>query len=502
MTRARGARLAVAALTWAVLVTGCDAPRTDPAPSPVPRPPLRIGLAAPPLSFDPHLMNEFATFELLSNVMDGLVSLDADLRVRPALAQRWSSPDDHTWRFDLRENVTFHDGRPLTAEDVVASLHRAMRHPRTQFASYLSVVREVKALGPGGVEIVTRRPCRTLLNRLAFVLVVPRGAPEEIARPVGTGPYRLESRDGGRLTVLTAFERFWGGPPEVRTVLLSADGGPNRHLRLLSGDVDVLIDLTPEAAEAVRAHPGHRVVSERGPAVDVLAMRVDRPPFSDLRVRRAVDLALDRERLVQGVLGGHGRPATQLVSRDVFGYDPALPSRRPDLPEARRLLREAGHANGLEVELEHRGDASPPTEVARQLRQAGFRVKLVARPWHTLMDRLIKGEPVFWLTGFVSDSGDASDVLESSLHSRGPGFGETNHTGHRSPALDALIEEAAASSTRVSQQAALQACMRKTMAELPMIPLVERNAVYGVREDVTFEARADGRLYLRALRMR
>ncbi|HET7746203.1 MAG TPA: ABC transporter substrate-binding protein [Vicinamibacteria bacterium] len=110
------------------LVAGCRKAPPEPAAVATPLPPLRIGLSAPPLSFDPHLMNEFVTFEVLSNVMDGLVALDADLRVQPALAERWSSPDDHTWRFDIRKDVTFHDGRPFAATPA-ASWTRSSRRP-------------------------------------------------------------------------------------------------------------------------------------------------------------------------------------------------------------------------------------------------------------------------------------------------------------------------------------------------------------------------------------
>lgn len=116
-----------------LLVAFCR--RTDPPPAPAQ--PLRIGLYAPPAGLDPHRHNEFVTFTVVSNLFEGLTSLDPSLQVRPALAESWSSPEDDRWRFQLRPGVSFHDGRALTSSDVVFSLERARTHPRSEFGSYL-----------------------------------------------------------------------------------------------------------------------------------------------------------------------------------------------------------------------------------------------------------------------------------------------------------------------------------------------------------------------------
>ncbi|MRR12267.1 hypothetical protein EG835_07345, partial [bacterium] len=160
--------------------------------------PIRIAIHSAPQSFDPHLQNEILTAAVLANIFDSLTEFDEESQIRPALAAEWTNPDARTWVFRLRPGVLFHDGRPLTAEDVVFSLARARKHPRTDLASYLVEVESVKALDPLTVEIRTRRPFAALLVKLSPIPIVPRGSPETITRPVGTGSYRFLKYEEGK----------------------------------------------------------------------------------------------------------------------------------------------------------------------------------------------------------------------------------------------------------------------------------------------------------------
>lgn len=464
--------------------------------------PLRVGLAAPPGSLDPHHLNEFATFEVLSNVYDTLVGFDASQRVEPALATSWSSRDDHHWTFELRRGVTFHDGRPLMARDVVASLRRAREHPKSQFASYLVDVTEVRARGDHAVEILTGRPSPVLLNKLAFVFIAPADAPAEVRSPLGSGPYRLATRDGGRVVALRGFAGHWRGAPEIAEVDYVSVPAPGRSRALLAREVDLVLDLAPAEAPVVAAQPGFVVRRAPGPSVDVLLLRTDTPPFHDVRVRRALSLALDREALVDSLLQGFGKPAGQVVTRHVFGFDPDLPPPKRDLPAARKLLAEAGHREGLEFELEHRAGLSLEP-VAAQLAEVGVRVRLVARHWNQLIDRIVKGEVRAAYLGLASDSGEAGDLLASTFHTpdRARGFGDANREGYSNPALDQLIETAAATPRPGDRLALLQQGLRLLAADLPRIPVVEREHLVGARRGITWEDRADGRLSARSLRL-
>jgi peptide/nickel transport system substrate-binding protein len=429
-----------------------------------------------------------------------LTSLSSALRVEPALAESWHSLDDRTWRFRLRRGVTFHDGRPLAAEDVVFSLQRARTLPAGEFKSYLAATESARVVSPDEVEIVTVRPNAVLLSRLAFVMIVPRDATSPIGAPVGTGPYRLVDPDAGLPLRFSAFERHWSDAPREGAVEVDVIREPNRTRALIEGKTDLLVELEPGDVEAIRA-AGLRVVSNSGPAVDVLQMRTDASPFRDARVRRAVSLALDRQALVERVLLGHGAPAGQLVSRNVFGFDPALEPPSRDVAGARRLLTEAGYPSGLEVELEYRSDRGVD-ELVQQLDEVGIRVRPRPYHWHELIDRLARGRALFAFLSLVSDSGEAGDLFDSTVHSRDSvvGFGDSNETGYSNPTLDALIESTGRTARLDERRRLLQDCMRLTMRDLPLVPVFERNLLWGLGPGVMFEPRADGRVLLRDIR--
>ncbi len=494
--RARGALLAAGLLLAPCLgiVAGCRA-------HPVPQRPLRIALYTTPEASDPHVDNEFVTLTVLGHVYEPLVTFDRDLRVIPALADRWDNPNDLTWRFHLRQGVRFHDGRPLTAADVVASFERVRRDPQSPFAAYLVPVRAVRAISPATVEVTTERPWAVLLGKLAFVMIVPADSPTPIERPVGTGPYRVVRWSPGAI-VLAAWEGYWAGPPPLRRVeLLAIPDDHQRTDRLLAGAIDLAQALPPAEAARLRGVPGVRVAMREGLSVEYLQPRVDRTPFADLRVRQAISLALDRRRLVDELLLGYGRPAGQIVPPTAVGYDPRLPPPERDLPRARRLLAEAGFPHGIDVDLEYRrGRRLEP--VQRQLAAAGIRVRLVPRSWEELNARAEEGSSSFQYAVLVSESADASDVLDGMAHTSEParGWGTGNVSGYANPELDALIEASGLVAKPRQRLETLQRCLRLLDRDLPFIPLFVPHEIYGVRSDLVFEPRLDGNVLAQEMR--
>lgn len=459
-------------------------------------PPLRIAIYDLPHTLDPHLESEFVSFAIASHVYEGLTRLDADLRVEPALAERWESPDALRWRFRLREGVRFHDGRPLTADDVVASLERARRHAGSDWTSYLVAVDRVQAVDPLTVEVVTRRPYSLLLQKLAFILIVPRGAPERIERPLGTGPYRLLGPPSDRRVVLHAFEGYRGPRPTEEVVHFEMDPSLERVLRAPPGrQPDIVLAVGPEAAGLIARTPGYTLVTRAGVTTDYLQLRMSRAPFSDLRVRRAVHVGLDRDALVRDVLGGRGRAANQLVGPAVFGHDPSLPRVKRDLAEARRLLAAAGYAEGLELDLEFREGRRVAALVA-QLAEIGIRARPRPQPFGDLSARMRRDEVAMYYGGAMASTGDASDLLDSLVHSRlaDRSLGESNTIGYRNPALDGLIESAASQGVMAERRATLSQCLRLALDDLPLVPLIMPDDVYGVREGIEWRPRLDGRV--------
>lgn len=447
-----------------------------------------------PSGLDPHLQDDSVSHSALFNVYEGLVTFDGDMRVQPGLAVRWENRDDATWRLMLRAEVKFHNGRDLTAHDVVASLERARRHPLSKTAQYLVAARGFRALDDRTVEIQTVSPYPLFLHKLAFVAILPGDAPATLASPVGTGPYQVARFDAKDALQLESFEGYWAGRPGVERLRFEYCADREARLRrLLEGHADVLLGVPFSSAERVRRAPGCRIEKRLSMTVAYLGLRCDRPPFSDRRVREALDLAIDRRSLVQSMAAGWGEPAGQMVGRDVFGHAGDIPIQSPDPQRARRLLREAGYPDGLDVDLQMREGIDATTLLA-SLRAVGIRVRAVPLPWGELMRRLEAGEIALYLGGVLCPTGDASDVLDADLHSAGttPGYGSGNFFGYGNPELDRLIERAGSLPSMEMRLGVLKEAMRLVARDRPLLPLYTPFNAYGVRDGVEWKPRLDG----------
>jgi len=485
-------------LALAVLgVGGCS-------PTPPATEPLRIALYSDPLTLDPHRRNELLTFAVLRNLYEALTEFDAGAKVGPGLAESWENPSDLRWVFRLRHGVRFHDGRELTAEDVRFSFERARTLPASNVGSYLVAIESVRVVDRYTVEVATTQPYPILLNKLAFVLIVPAGSPETIEKPVGTGPYRLESYTPGKRLALAAFADYWGGAPaEPRVEFVPEPNITARVELLLNGQVDILQEPGPENLARIRAAPGCRVMAQDSLGSIFVLLRSDRPPFSDPRVRRAIDLALDRRALVDRVLHGEGTPLGQMVSHNVFGYLTGLEAPTPDLPRARALLTEAGFPGGLDLELDFRTGREHEAEGVRdQLAAVGVRLRLVEVPWGELYQRLLAGDVSFYLGGFFCLSADASDLFDAMAHTRDAvrGYGSNNFNRYSNPPLDRIIEESSRNLDLMDRRRSLERCMRLLMDDLSFIPLYSPSVIFGVRNDVDWSLRRDGLILARTIR--
>ena len=491
------------ALGLAVALLGAACSRSIPPPPEVAERPLRVALHAEPASLDPHLQSESVANSLLSNLYEGLTSFDGEMRLRPALAERWESPDDLTWILRLRRGTSFHDGRPVTAADVLYSFGRARDHAASRVSSFLVAVESWRALDDATIELRTLRPYPILLNKLALVMIVPAGSPDPIVEPVGTGPYRLAARGPGRLELAPVAGHWSGAPPHARVDFTFEPDVARRASGLLAGEFDLVTELGPGERGRVAASPLAAVLERDTLTVNYLQLPGDLPPFDDPRVREAISLAIDRERLVAEMAGGLGAPEGQMVGPNVFGHVVDLDAPARDLVRARRLLAEAGYATGLMVDLHFReGRSLDP--LVRQLAGAGIGVRQIPGRWGELYPRLQSGAPLFYFGGWSCTSGDASDLFDGKVHSRNPltGYGSQQGRVLSTPLLDRLIEIAGSASDMGERRRTLEQAMRELMAHRMLLPLFVPRTQYGVRRDLAFEPRLDGHVRAAEIRWR
>lgn len=483
----RGARRAIVLLAGALAVA-CGSPTPEVLP---------LAMEQGVRTLDPHRHDDSVTHSVLANVYEPLVTFDREMRVVPALAVAWTNPTDLSWRFRLRPGVRFHDGRPLTARDVQASLERARR---MNLAPYLVSVDQIEVLDEETVELGTRGPDPVLLNKLASVGIVPAGTPDTISRPIGTGPYRVAGHGPDETLRLAASPGWWGGALAIRgaefRVLPDAEA---RARAVRSGEILLARELT--RAQLAGAPPHVRFVSHPGLVVVLLGVSFRATgPLVSREVRQALFWAIDPAELVARS-GLEAAPADEIVPPSVFGYLPRRSEARPQPGRARELLRKAGWPDGFEATLEMSEAFAPSVGpvLAEQLARVGVRLKVVGLEWHGLSERLERRESPFFSVGW-SCNGDASSILEGLLHTRVPGgWGASNFGDYANPELDRAIERARAILDPERRLGALHEAMGIALDELPLVPLYNRKRTYAVDDRVRFVPRLNGQVLLREI---
>ena len=441
---------------------------------------------------------------LNGNVLEPLVDLDANQQPQPALASNWYNPDDHTWVFELRPGLRRHDGQPVDAPQVVAALEQLRQKPGLA-AAVFRPVESLRAIDAQRIELRTRRVYGPLVYQLMLAMPSFGGSRDQ---PLGTGPYRVESREPGRITLVAA--ETASPRPAIRRVRFEVvKDGTERVRRLLSGEAHLALDVPATESEALRRSPGHRLVVRRGLRLLFLGFDCARAswlespggpnPFRDARVRRAVALAVDRQRLARETLGGLATPCDQVVASEVFGYHTHLPRIPHDPAQARRLLAEAGWSQGFGVALDfmpgkYRAIDAVLASVSSDLARVGVTVRPQPADPGLFFDRLARQETSLYLMGWMSSSGDAGITLEYLLHSPGPRYGVSNGSGFSDPALDALLEQAASQVEARQRLPLLQQAAELVHESLPVVPLYRQTDLYGVAEGLVFEPRLDRRV--------
>ncbi|HYC02833.1 MAG TPA: ABC transporter substrate-binding protein [Azospirillaceae bacterium] len=492
---------------------------------------LRIGLAALANTVDPHHHNLFQNNELAAHVFEPLVARDASLRPVPRLAAEWRREDARNWVFRLRPGVRFHDGRGFAARDVIYSFCRAAK-PRTGpggFIENLSEVVSAEARDPLTLVVRTRGPDPMLPRVLSNIAILPapagfdgrydakgcaapgwpeRDAFDSLAAAIGTGPYRISRYEAGRGAVLDRFEGYWGAKPAWNRVVLHliADG-TLRSRALMMGEVDVISNPEPSTLGPLSARPDLTLTT--GPSTAVAFLQMDwvretapggvtgthgQNPFRDIRVRRAVSLAVGREELVNRVQRGSSEPTAQLLPPGLPGYDPEIPVPAYDRDRARALLTEAGYADGFSVQLAGVEANRKVMEVlAYFLGTVGIRAEVLALPSQEFFERMSRGEFGLYYAGRISITGELTNQVVPLLAARDParGRGLNNPYGILLPEMEQLLDRAEATADDAEREGLLREIARLIDREQAIVPLYLQQGRWALRRDIRLTPRMD-----------
>ena len=469
-------------------------------------------------SLEPGRRDRLSDFAVLSNLYEPLVTTDARLRLQPALADRWENPDEKTWVFHLRPGVRFHDGRLVTPRDVAFSFQRLAAKEELEARRHVAVLVNAEALDETRVMLRTETPMADFLNRVRFIHILPLDSTKEELerRPNGTGPYRFVRYDRKEIEVVRNAS-YWGPAPALERAVIRLNRNADDALAdVLSGQSAFAQTNSFAALRAAESRPELSVVRGMSIAVKTLFFDVSRErnphvgggknPFRDPRVREAVNLALDRRRLV-GELPVPALPMTQLVPPFIFGYDADLPPPAADPARARALLEAAGWPSGFDVTLHTRSlllDGA--TAIRTLLRDAGIRVTiqpLEEREFFQATDPEHR-DFALALTRFGCPTGDAANFFDAAIHSTDTarGFGRVNAGGYESPEVDRLIEVSGRTLDPTLRLPLLKKVMRIAMQDLPWIPLYLDQDVYLFRAGTTWTPRLDNYALLAEISVR
>lgn len=484
---------------------------------------LRIGLSADVTTVDPHFLAAQPNLTTARHMFESLTDVDEKTRLIPGLAESWRAVDPTTWEFRLRRGVRFHDGSEMTAEDVVFSLDRPLTIKGSPggFASFVRPIVAKEIVDPYTVRVKTAAPYGALPQDINSILIVSRKAAARASAEdfdagraaVGTGPYRLVRFVRGDRIELARFEGYWGARPAWdRVTLRILPSDPVRTAGILAGELDVIEHIPTADIARLRANPSLRLVqtvswrtiffhldqaSAEPPAVAAKSGKpLARNPFSDIRVRRAISMAINRTAIAERVMEGLAIPAANLVSPGVFGHNPELKSQPHDPEGARRLLKEAGYPDGFAVTVaapnnRYVNDEQVAQAVAQMLARVGIAAKVEAMPLSVYFPRARKHEFAFAMLGWGSFAGDLA--LRSLVASPDPdrGYGAWNWARYANPRLDQMVQQSLAAVDEKRREALAREAQAVAMNDLAVIPIHHQLVTWAMRKGLTYTARTD-----------
>jgi peptide/nickel transport system substrate-binding protein len=474
-------------------------------------------------TLDPHFFNGFPSASSHPYIYDKLVDSDAAANLLPGLAESWKPLNDTTWEFKLRKGVKFHDGSDFDAADVLATFKRIPEVPNSPnpFTQFISTITETKVIDSHTLHIVTEAPTPTLPNELSSVHIISDAFAAATTNDfnsgkaaVGTGPYKLVEWNRSVGLKVAKFGGYWGKPAvwdEVYERVLGKDA--SRVASFMAGEVDV-IDYVP-VQDVPRLRKDAKYDVFQGPVarihyVAMDSMRDDSPyvlakdgsklgknPLKDKRVRKALSLAINRDLIIAKLLDGIGLVASQYLPKSFSGTSQKLNPDPYDPDAAKKLLAEAGYADGFQVTLHATlGRYPADKEIAQAIGQMwtriGLKVNVEAISRTIFFPKATKHE--FSVYSAQYGSVEMARMIRSLIYTRDKkkGKGAGNRARYSNEEFDALVDEAEVQLDAEKRRALLAKANEVAIADMAYIPLYHPSIIFAAKKGIKVEPRADG----------
>ena len=442
---------------------------TTPATAQVPPDVLVVGQIAEPASMDPHVVTAVNDFRILVNVYDGLVRYKpGTLEVEPALAESWEISDDGTvYTFHLRDGITFHDGSPFDAEAVKFNFDRMLdeSHPYHDtgpfpLSFFFSAVEETEVVDERTVRFHLNEPYAPFLSNLAYptgLIVSPTAVAEHGAdyarNPSGTGPFKFRLWESNRQVALERNDDYWDGAPPLRGVVFRPITDANARVsEMLSGGIDLMVEVPPDNVALFADDPAFELYEQAGPHLWFLILNMREAPFDDVRMRRAVNYAINKESLVENVLQGTATVAAGPTPKAfAWAHNDELEPYPYEPEKAEALIAEAGYEDGVAtVFLVTEGgsgmlDPVPMgTAIQADLAAVGIEAEIKTFEWNTFLNEVnpgLEGKAGMAEMAWMTNDPDTLPFLALRTEAM-PENGGFNSGYSSNPEVDELLEAA------------------------------------------------------------
>lgn len=462
---------------------------------------IRVGFSQDAQTLDPGNHRNRETETIIRNMCDGLLTRDASMKVVPELAESYRQIDEKTWEIKLRGGLKSHSGNPFTATDVKFNLDRltkpnALGGQTSPRKSLLEPLADTEVVDPLTVRLKLSAPWAILPAMLPFQEMVSAAHAQKVGDAAlatnvdCVGPYKLVEWRRGDAIIMARDPGYYGGASAIppvgpakpdRVIFKIIPENASRVATLLAGEVDIINELPASAIRQVEASDRALVMAVNGTRTFFISLNTAKKPFSDIRVRKALNHAVDRQLIIDRILAGKATRLNGVMSPDAFAFNDKLPEYRYDPERAKALLAEAGYPNGIEFTIDTTGAFKPTAEaIAALMAKAGINAKVqvwegaVLSPiWASAEKR---AERDAYLTSWGNGSLDPSDIMVPTLRTNGRG----NYSGFSNARVDALLDSAETEIDPAKRASMYQEAQSIVNAEAPWVFLWLPQDLYGV----------------------
>jgi len=448
-----------------------------------------------PVSLDPHAANDGPSIKVWTQMHDNLIQLNEDMEIVPGLAHDWEQIDELTWEFKLNEGVLFHNGQELTAEDVKFSLERLIDPEVSAPGAFIvDFIESVEIIDEYTVQISTDEPFAPILNHLAHpvAVILNQQAVEEAGddygtlEVVGTGPFQFVEWSTGDYILLERFDDYFGENAGAETLRIRPIVEDTvRSIELETGGVDIAYSIAPPDESRLREMETIILSPYESLSSLYVGINAEKEPLDDVRVRQAINYAVNSDDILEFIYGGQGVRSTGPLSPNIFAHNPDLYQYDFDPEKAIELLEEAGYEDGFSLRLLTTDDPlfQQSSEIVQNnLSQIGIDVSVETRSLGDFLDATAEGEHDLFVLTWGTITGDADYGLYPLFHSSqfgAPG----NRTFYANDRVDELLEEGRTVADQDRRQEVYYEAQEIIVEEAPWVFILNPSRLIGIGPD-------------------